>query len=110
MISARGEYRSFKRAGAGLAPSPPSALDVNTPGYVDFLDRHGRWLGDGATPPAGATFVRRWSIEQDTASANTLILQVRVFTVRSSLLVPAAHAPRMRDEVRLAAMKTRKAR
>lgn len=97
-------------AGTGLRPSPSAALDVNTPGFVDFLDRHGRWLGTGVTAPAGATFVRRWSIEPDSASADTLILQVRVMTVRSSLLVSTSNSPRLRDEARLVTMKMRKAR
>src|SRR5882762_10349392 len=52
-------------AGRGLSPSPAGAatLGVNTDGYCDFLDGSGRWLAGGATAPAGAIFVRRWSVE-----------------------------------------------
>ena len=51
----------MRNGGPGLLASPPSALDVNTPGYVDFVGADGIWRGD-AGPPAGSAFVRRWSI------------------------------------------------
>src|SRR5215217_3630353 len=31
--------------GPGLGPSPASALDENTPGYVDFVGADGAWRG-----------------------------------------------------------------
>src|SRR5690349_7755046 len=34
--------------GEGLNPSPEDTLEVNTPGYVDFLDKGGNWIGTGA--------------------------------------------------------------
>src|SRR5687767_5969633 len=36
--------------GAGLNPSPSDSLEQNTPGYVDFLDAHGTFVGTGSTP------------------------------------------------------------
>src|SRR3954447_7875236 len=48
--------------GAGLNPSPSDSLEQNTPGYVDFLDANGTWVGTGATPPGTAVYIRRWSI------------------------------------------------
>ncbi|HIE95076.1 MAG TPA: hypothetical protein EYQ83_20250 [Acidobacteria bacterium] len=36
--------------GPGLLPSPAATLETNTPYYVDFLDKHGAWLGTGGAP------------------------------------------------------------
>ena len=52
-----------RSGGVGLTPSPPDALSHNAPGYCDFIDGRGRSLGGGTAPPAGAVYVRRWSIE-----------------------------------------------
>jgi prepilin-type N-terminal cleavage/methylation domain-containing protein len=68
--------------GRGLAPSPSGVLDRNTPGYVDFLDRDGRWVGTGVTPPAPAVFIRRWSVTPLPADPDdSLMLQVLVTRV-----------------------------
>jgi len=48
--------------GPGLTPSPPGALSANLAGFVDYLDETGAWMGAGAAPPAGSTYIRRWSI------------------------------------------------
>ena len=37
--------------GAGLNPSPNNTLISNVPGYVDYLDQHGTWAGNGSQPP-----------------------------------------------------------
>lgn len=69
-------------AGRGVAPSPPGTLDRNTPGYVDFLDADGRWVGTGDAPPAPAVFIRRWSIAPLPADPDdSLMLQVLVTRV-----------------------------
>jgi prepilin-type N-terminal cleavage/methylation domain-containing protein len=67
-------------SGPGLQPSPPDSLDRNAPGFVDFLDAHGRWVGSGATAPVAAVFVRRWWIQAAAADPDTLVLQVVVTT------------------------------
>ena len=64
--------------GSGLRPSGPSALADSTPGYVDYLDAQGRWVGSGASPPGGASLVRRWSVEPADAGGDLLVLQVLV--------------------------------
>lgn len=46
-------------AGSGLSPSPPGTLDSNIAGFVDYLDKNGRWVGTGASPPGQAVFIRR---------------------------------------------------
>ena len=70
------------QTGTGLNPSPANSLDQNTAGFVDFLDANGTWVGTGTTPPAGAVYVRRWSIEPlPTNPNNTLVIQVLVTPV-----------------------------
>lgn len=69
--------------GRGLSPSPAGVLDANTAGYVDYLDAHGKWVGNGAGPPANTRYIRRWSINPLPTSPNdTLVLQVLVTSLR----------------------------
>ena len=93
--------------GRGLSPSSGSALQANEPGYVDFADVHGRWVGAGVTPPPGAAFVRRWSVELDGTGSDALLLQVRVLPV--SLASVSSSASRLPGEVSLMTMRMRKA-
>jgi type II secretory pathway pseudopilin PulG len=87
--------------GVGLSPSPPGALDANTPGYVDFLDASGRVLSDPQLVPA---FTRRWSIEPLPSNpGSTLVIQVRVVRGNS---MGSSRAP---GEARIATVRTRKA-
>lgn len=73
----------FSGGGTGLLPSPTDALDVNRPGFVDYLDQNGQWVGTGAVPPGAAVYIRRWQITADTdAPADLRLLQVLVTTVR----------------------------
>jgi prepilin-type N-terminal cleavage/methylation domain-containing protein len=90
-------------AGVGLSPSPPGALDRNTPGYFDIVDSSGQLLA-GDQPSAHA-FIRRWSVDPLPADAvNTLVLRVRV--VRAA--APGASG-RVPDEARVTTVKTRRA-
>ena len=43
--------------GSGLAPSPKTALNENTPGYVDYIDQFGNKLGGGAQPPGNTVYM-----------------------------------------------------
>lgn len=102
----------FTSDGGGLNPSPVNSLDANTPGYVDYLDGRGQWVGTGATPPPAAVFIRRWSIRPvPTNPNNTLVLQVLVTTVQRETQVAAGPGPRRRqpDDALIATVKTRKA-
>jgi type II secretory pathway pseudopilin PulG len=68
--------------GTGLSPSPPGTLLVATPGYVDYLDEHGRWLGTGTAVPGGAVFVRRWAVTPSLSTPQDgVLLQVVVAAV-----------------------------
>ena len=99
--------------GGGLAPSPPGTLQADTAGYVDYLDPSGRWLAGGTTtPPPGAAYVRRWSIEPLADDpADTRILRVRVLTSARSRSAAGGGAGRPAPgDVLMLTLLTRKAR
>lgn len=98
--------------GRGLNPSPADALEQNTPGYVDFLDAHGTWVGTGTTPPGTAMYIRRWSIQPlPTNPNNTLVLQVLVTPIASEVtrVETSFTRTRMLTDALLVTVKTRKA-
>lgn len=98
--------------GAGLNPSPSNSLEVNTPGYVDFLDAHGTYVGTGATAPGSAAFIRRWAVRPlPTNPNNTLVLQVLVTPVSNEGSRVPSGDPRRRmpGDALLLSVKTRKA-
>jgi hypothetical protein len=96
--------------GTGLSPSPRGTLTSNTAGYVDYVDQFGNILGGGAVMPAGAVYVRRWSIEPLPTSLNALVLHVLVTKRPNRGSADADGATRrLPDEARLVSVKTRKA-
>jgi type II secretory pathway pseudopilin PulG len=95
--------------GSGLSPSPPGSLNANTPGFVDYLDAYGRWVGTGSSFAAGTVYIRRWSIEPlPTNPNNTLILQVLVTRIRNRGAADAGRVEQLPDEARIMTVKTRK--
>jgi prepilin-type N-terminal cleavage/methylation domain-containing protein len=64
--------------GSGLSIAGTDSLSTNTTGFVDYLDLHGRWVGNGPSPPGAAVFVRRWSIDPLGGSPDALVVQVLV--------------------------------
>ena len=71
--------------GPGLAESPAGTLDRDTPPFVDYLDRRGRWVGNGASPPGNAAYVRRWAIHRlPSDPARVVAFEVLVTTIRAS--------------------------
>ncbi len=98
--------------GSGLNPSPADSLERNTPGFVDFLDPDGTWVGTGTTPPGTAMYVRRWSIQPlPTNPNNTLVLQVLVspLATEASRVATGDTRTRMVTDALLMTVKTRKA-
>ncbi len=98
-------------SGNGLAASPAGSLEVNTPGYVDYLDARGVWVGTGAAPPAAAVYLRRWHIEALPADPDTLILRVLASPIVRDVVAAPPGQPRSRrpDEALIVALKRRKA-
>jgi prepilin-type N-terminal cleavage/methylation domain-containing protein len=98
--------------GFGLNPSPADTLEQNTPGYVDFLDANGTWVGTGVTPPGSAMYIRRWAIlPLPTNPNNTLVLQVMVtpIAMEATRVATAFTRTRMLTDSVLVSVKTRKA-
>ncbi len=96
--------------GTGLAPSPSTALQQNTSGYVDYLDEYGNSLGGGAAMPGNIAYIRRWSVEPlPTNPNNTLIIQVLVTRNQNRGAADQLSVARLPDEARLITVKTRKA-
>jgi type II secretory pathway pseudopilin PulG len=96
--------------GPGLSASSADTLESDTPGYVDYLDAAGRWIGTGTAPPPGTSFIRRWAIRPlPSAPAEELLLLVRVVPARVDARRNGG-AGRLPDEVRLTGLKKRWAR
>jgi len=95
--------------GTGLTPSPARSLGQNTAGYCDFVDAAGRVLSGGESPPAGAAFVRRWSISPVPTLIDTLVIQVAVLPIEASTRSRVDQGPR-REETRVMFVKVRKGR
>ena len=96
--------------GTGLTPSPGTALQENTDGYADYVDMFGNKLGGGTTPPEGAVYTRRWSIEPlPNNPNNTIIIQVLVTRHRNRGAADEGAVLRLPEEARLITVKTRKA-
>lgn len=95
--------------GSGLSLSPVDALSRNTSGFVDFLDRDGRWLSAETSPPPGAYFVRRWSIAQAKAPGDAIAFHVLVRTVARDLSRVAVDAE-LPGDTRLTAVRVRRLR
>ena len=97
--------------GGGLSPSPAGSLTANTPGCVDYLDRHGQWVGTGPVPPGSAVFIRRWNIAVLPSSpSDSLVLSVFVTTVvRDSQAPLSSPRRRLAGDAAVVTVLTRKA-
>jgi type II secretory pathway pseudopilin PulG len=98
--------------GRGLNPSPSGVLDTNTSGFVDFLDARGTCVdaGGGTTAPAGAVYVRRWTIQPlPTNPNNTLVLSVLVTTTAREALRGSGARTRQVEDALITTVRTRKA-
>jgi prepilin-type N-terminal cleavage/methylation domain-containing protein len=93
-----------------LAMSPSGALDVDTAGFVDYLDDGGVAVGIGLSPPAGAMFTRRWSVEPDDGRVppRTIVLRVVVLRREVSLTRPSILTTSWVETIRLVGVRTRR--
>ncbi len=102
-------YPPLATGGKGLSPHTDNTLQVNTDGYVDYLDHYGRTLGGGTVIPENTAFIRRWSVEPlPTNPNNVVILQVLVTRQRDRGLGDAGSVTRGPNEARLMTIKSRK--
>jgi hypothetical protein len=69
-------------------------------GRVDHVDRWGRVVGSGESPPSNAIYTRRWSIEP--LSPDSFAIRVRVGRTDR-----AGHSGRIAGETRVFTVKTR---
>lgn len=93
--------------GIGVSLSPCDSLAEDVPGFVDYHDSSGRWIGHGSSPPEGTAFTRRWSVTAlEDGPGETLVLQVRVLATREALAAGGAGW----ELARLATLKTRRPR
>jgi prepilin-type N-terminal cleavage/methylation domain-containing protein len=77
---AREKLSELRASSGALTDAPPNALDTDTGGFVDYVDRDGR-------PTAGnvaqASFVRRWSVRSlPGAPAGLRVVRVLVQNAR----------------------------
>jgi type II secretory pathway pseudopilin PulG len=93
------------RVAAAVGVSPATALDVNTPGFVDYIDRFGRTLEGGANPPPGALYARRWSVQPLAGNPSALVIQVLVTRNLAAGVRARGSGARLAGEARLVAMK-----
>jgi prepilin-type N-terminal cleavage/methylation domain-containing protein len=96
--------------GPGLGVSPGNTLLANVEGYCDFLDRHGRWIGGGSPPPAGASWVRRWMVRPDFDRPDLLSIQVVVVPVQRSAADTTLPIAQGLNGAWLATLRSRRAR
>lgn len=102
-------YPPLATGGKGLSPHTDNTLQVNTDGYVDYLDHFGRTLGGGTVIPENTAFIRRWSVEPlPTNPNNVVILQVLVTRQRDRGVGDAGSVSRGPNEARLMTIKSRK--
>ena len=95
--------------GTGLQTSPSTALQRNTPGYVDHVSAVGRIVGRGAQAPPTAVYTRRWSVEPALAGADgPLVIQVLVTANRDRGRADQGNVGRLPGEARIATVKARK--
>ena len=94
--------------GATPGASPAGVLDRNTAGYCDYVDANGKSLGGGTTPPPGAAYLRRWSIDPlPLYPDSTRVLHVLATRSRGTA-DPASDVTRRPDTTRLIAVRTRR--
>jgi hypothetical protein len=95
--------------GPGLSPASGAPLLQNTPGYVDYLDAQGHWLGTGAEAPRGTVYIRRWAITPLPASpTEALVLRVLVTRLAAAIPPPAVGPAFGAADVLMTSLKARK--
>jgi prepilin-type N-terminal cleavage/methylation domain-containing protein len=96
--------------GKGLQPSPATALNEDTDGYVDYVDAYGNKMNRGDRNNKSGIYTRRWSITPLPTNPNdTIIIQVLVTRAANRGSANDGNVARLPEEARLVTVKTRKA-
>jgi type II secretory pathway pseudopilin PulG len=80
-IVAEAKMEELRAAAAGddaMPHSPAGALEANTAGFCDFLDRYGSPIAGGEDPPPNTMYVRRWSVGGVAIDPTLALIQVKV--------------------------------
>jgi type II secretory pathway pseudopilin PulG len=94
--------------GPGLYPGSPDTVWNSTPGYVDYLDENGRWVGSGTSPPPTAVYVRRWAVTSlGTSPADSVVLEVVASALKEERAVPRTGREHRRGDSWLVTFATR---
>jgi prepilin-type N-terminal cleavage/methylation domain-containing protein len=92
-----------------LASLPSGSLRQNAAGFFDLVSSSGESFGEGTTVPAGAMYLRRWSIEPLPAdSGNAIVLQVLVTQRFERRMGAGWNARRLPEDSHLITVRTRK--
>src|SRR3954471_9112662 len=83
--------------------SPAGTLTGRVAGWFDFIDRNGRPLGAGASPPVGSAYLRRWSVAA-AIDDDALIVEVAVADVRTAGAAAGAEQVRLLTATRRRAL------
>ena len=96
--------------GTGLSLSPSGTLESNVAGFVDHVDRLGRWVGRDRTPPGTAFLTRRWNV-RPVAGASDAVIALQVFVTPAFAPASPQLAGRVREagHVLLTTVRVRKA-
>lgn len=87
LASVLAEQKLRELNAAPLSLSPDSSLELDTTGYVEYLDKKGVVLSGGPTPGPGTAFIRRWSITPMPADPESQVV------IRVLILAKGTHAP-----------------
>jgi hypothetical protein len=96
--------------GTGLSRSPGATLLSNSAGWVDYVDRDGRTLDGGASPPSGTAYIRRWAVQPLVENPDTLVIQVLVMPRRDGGGAGQRALGRRPGQARVVMLRTRKGR
>jgi len=100
----------LRLGGAGLAAGPVDALIASRPGYVDYLDSQGHWMGADDAAAARAAYVRRWTVGRlGGGRGEMVVFEVLVAPVSATLRGDGVALLSNPDVVRLAGARARRA-